>query len=121
MLTGRLKDDINRAGFKIQPAEIDALLGRHPAIAEACVFAIPDPVAGEIVGAAVKLADGANETPDTLRAWCRSRLRRETAPERWFIIDDLPRNARSKIGRDAVWRKVLEETGHDAPAGRATD
>jgi oxalate---CoA ligase len=120
-ITGRLKDEINRAGFKIQPAEIDALLGCHPAIAEACVFAIPDPVAGEIVGAAVKLNDGAAETPETLRTWCRSRLRREAVPERWFIVDDLPRNARGKIGRDAVRRNVLEEAAHDAPAGRATN
>ena len=42
-----------------------SLLGRHPAIAEVCVFAIPDPVAGEIVGVAVKLSDGAEELPDS--------------------------------------------------------
>jgi acyl-CoA synthetase (AMP-forming)/AMP-acid ligase II len=120
-ITGRLKDEINRAGFKIQPAEIDALLGRHPAVAEVCAFAIPEPVAGEIVGVAVKLTDGADETPATLRAWCRSRLRHEAVPERWFIVDDLPRNARGKIGRDAVRRKVLEETTHDAPAGGPND
>lgn len=118
-LAGRLKDEINRAGFKIQPAEIDALLGRHPAVAEVCAFAIPDPVAGEIVGAAVKLADGANETPETLRAWCRSQLRREAVPERWFIVDDLPRNARGKIGREAVRRAVLEQA--NAPVDRSAD
>jgi acyl-CoA synthetase (AMP-forming)/AMP-acid ligase II len=120
-LTGRLKDEINRAGFKIQPAEIDALLGHHPAIAEACSFAIPDPIAGEIVGAAVTLNSGADETPDTLRSWCRSRLRREAVPERWFIIDSLPRNARGKVSRDAVRRKVLEETSHGRPAGGLAD
>ena len=42
-LTGRIKDEINRAGFKVQPAEIDALLERNPAIAEACVFGIRRP------------------------------------------------------------------------------
>ena len=39
-LTGRIKDEINRAGFKVQPAEIDAMLERNPAVAEACVFGI---------------------------------------------------------------------------------
>ena len=52
-LTGRIKDEINRAGFKVQPSEIDALLETHPAILEACVFGISDLVAGEIVAAAV--------------------------------------------------------------------
>src|SRR5262249_39932078 len=47
-LTGRIKDEINRAGFKIQPSEIDALLETHPAISEACVFDIPDLVSGQI-------------------------------------------------------------------------
>ena len=55
-LTGRIKDEINRAGFKVRPAEIDLLLETHPAVAEACVFAVPDPVGGESVGAAVRLA-----------------------------------------------------------------
>ena len=42
-LTGRIKDEINRGDLKIQPAEIDMLLETHPAVTEACVFAIPDP------------------------------------------------------------------------------
>jgi acetyl-CoA synthetase len=37
-LSGRIKDEINRSGFKVQPAEIDALLEGHPAVAEASVF-----------------------------------------------------------------------------------
>jgi acyl-CoA synthetase (AMP-forming)/AMP-acid ligase II len=120
-LVGRLKDEINRAGFKIQPAEIDALLIHHPAVAEACAFAIPDPVAGEVVAAAVKLNADTRETPETLRAWCRARLRREAVPERWFIVDDIPRNARGKVGREAVRRSILKDASHGAEAGRAAD
>jgi oxalate---CoA ligase len=107
-LTGRIKDEINRAGRKIQPAEIDALLERHPAVADACVFAIEDQIAGEIVAAAVKLADGANETAEGLRLWCRERLCREAVPERWFLVPEIPRNARGKVGRDAVRRHLLK-------------
>jgi oxalate---CoA ligase len=120
-LIGRLKDEINRAGFKIQPAEIDALLVRHPEVAEACVFAIPDPVAGEVVAAAVKLIPRAHATPENLRAWCRARLRREAVPERWFIVDDLPHNARGKVGRDAVRQTILEDVAYGATAGRSAD
>ncbi len=57
-LTGRIKDEINRAGLKVQPAEIDALLETHPAVAEACVFGVADAVSGEIVAAAVRPAAG---------------------------------------------------------------
>ena len=57
-LTGRLKEQINRGGEKISPLEIDEVLLRHPAIAEAVSFAIPHDTLGEEVGAAVVLVDG---------------------------------------------------------------
>ena len=57
-LTGRLKEQINRGGEKISPLEIDEVLLRHPAVAEAVTFAIPHDKLGEEVGAAVVLADG---------------------------------------------------------------
>jgi acyl-CoA synthetase (AMP-forming)/AMP-acid ligase II len=117
-LTGRIKDEINRAGFKVQPGELDALLESHPAVAEACVFGIADPVSGEVVAAAVKLIAGASETPESLRAWCRARLRREAVPERWYFVDAIPRTARGKVNRDAVRRHVLKDMPNDAAIGR---
>ena len=109
-LTGRIKDEINRAGFKVQPAEIDLLLETHPAVAEACVFAIPDPISGEVVGAAVRLVQGATADISSLQAWCRERLRRDAVPERWFVVASIPRNARGKVNREAVRRKLVEVT-----------
>jgi acyl-CoA synthetase (AMP-forming)/AMP-acid ligase II len=108
-ITGRIKDEINRAGFKVQPAEIDRLIEGHPAVLRACVFGIADPVAGESVAAAVALVDGAVETTESLRAWCEARLRREAVPERWFIVSDLPHNARGKIDRNAVRRMLVKD------------
>jgi acyl-CoA synthetase (AMP-forming)/AMP-acid ligase II len=109
-LAGRIKDEINRAGLKVQPEEIDALLETHPAVQEACTFGIADAVSGEIVAAAVQLAPGANVTAAALADWCRARLRREAIPERWFMVDKLPRNERGKISRDMVRRAL---TGGD--------
>src|SRR5262249_22450001 len=107
-LTGRIKDEINRAGFKVQPAEIDALLETHPAVSESCVFAVPDPVSGQIVAAAVRLAAGAKADAASLRQWCATRLRNEAIPERWFIVDEIPRNKRGKINREAVRQRLTK-------------
>jgi acyl-CoA synthetase (AMP-forming)/AMP-acid ligase II len=101
-LTGRAKDEINRAGFKVQPAEIDMLLESHPAVAEACVFGAPDPVSGEIVAAAIRLSPGASDDANTLREWCLQRLRREATPERWYFVDEIPKTSRGKVSRTTV-------------------
>ncbi len=108
-LLGRIKDEINRAGFKVQPTEIDQLLESHPAVAEACVFGIADEASGEAVAAAIRLKKGAHESPEDLRAWCRQRLRREAVPERWFIVDDIPRTGVGKISRELVRRTLVED------------
>ncbi len=109
-LTGRAKDEINRAGFKVQPAEIDMLLERHPAVAEACTFAVPDAASGETVAVAVRLVAGSGETAQSLRAWCLERLRREATPERWFFVDDIPKTSRGKVSRDSVRKSLIPDT-----------
>jgi acyl-CoA synthetase (AMP-forming)/AMP-acid ligase II len=105
-LAGRLKDEINRAGHKVQPTEIDALIESHPAVAEACVFGIDDAASGEIVAAAVRLVPGQHISVDALRQWCGTRVHREAVPERWFVVDEIQKNQRGKLDR-AVMRKAL--------------
>jgi oxalate---CoA ligase len=114
-LAGRIKDEINRAGFKVQPAEIDSLLETYPGIAEACVFAVPDPISGESVGAAIRFTAGADPSIGRLRSWCCERLRRRAVPDRWFIVDHIPRNARGKVNRDAVARILVGATESPDP------
>jgi acyl-CoA synthetase (AMP-forming)/AMP-acid ligase II len=108
-LTGRAKDEINRAGFKVQPAEIDMLLESHPSVAEACVFGMPDAVSGEIVAAAIRLAPGSAEDAASLRDWCLQRLRRDATPERWFFVGDIPKTSRGKISRDTVRDTLIKK------------
>ena len=105
-LSGRAKSEINRAGIKVHPEEVDLLLERHPEVAEACTFGVEDAISGEIVGTAVCLADGAAITPAELRAWCLDRMRRESVPERWYVVDRIPKTDRGKINRDAVKASV---------------
>jgi len=113
-LTGRLKHEINRAGMKVHPEEIDLLLERHDDVVEACAFGIPDEISGEIVGAAVRLADGASAGVDQLRSWCAERIRRECVPERWFVVGEIPKTDRGKINRHAVMRAVTAKAPADA-------
>jgi acyl-CoA synthetase (AMP-forming)/AMP-acid ligase II len=107
VLTGRTKDEINHAGSKIQPMEIDRVVESHEEVAVACTFAIPDAVSGEVVGIAVELLPGASGDITALRAWCAERLRPEARPERWFVVADIPRTARGKLSREQVRLAVM--------------
>lgn len=107
-LLGRQKEEINRAGMKINPAEIDLLLERHPDVAEACCFALEDAVSGEIVAAAVKPAAGTQLEGAALRRWCLERARRDLVPERWFVLAEIPKTDRGKVVRANVRALCLE-------------
>ncbi len=104
-LIGRIKNEINRGGVKIPAEEIDMLLERHPQVREACAFALPDPVAGEAVAAAV-VGEAGLDIP-ALRAWCRERCRAEAVPTRIFAMAAIPRNERGKIVRAKVREAAL--------------
>jgi oxalate---CoA ligase len=122
-LTGRIKDEINRAGFKVQPAEIDALLETHPAIAGACVFGVNDPLGGEAIAAAVQLKNGANVTSQELHVWCLERIRREAVPESWFFVSEIPRTDRGKVSREVVRKTLFEKPASELadPATKVLD
>lgn len=100
-LLGRIKTEINRAGMKVLPEEVDMLLERHPAVAEVCTFGVPHPVNGEMVAVAVRLMDE-NVTPGQLRQWCQERIRMECVPEKWFVVTEIPKTDRGKINRAKV-------------------
>ncbi len=96
-LTGRLKELINRGGEKISPLEIDDLLLRHPAVAEALAFAVPHKTLGEDVHAAVVLKSAASE--QELREHCARFLADFKVPRQIHILDALPRGATGKLQR----------------------
>lgn len=107
-LTGRQKSEINRAGIKIHPEEVDLLLERHDGILEACCFGVPDDISGEIVGAAICLTEGATLTKDELRRWCLERIKRDAVPERWYFVPEIPKTDRGKVNRANVMAYCLE-------------
>jgi acyl-CoA synthetase (AMP-forming)/AMP-acid ligase II len=96
-LIGRIKELINRGGEKISPAEVDAVLLQHPAVAEAAAFGIPDRKYGEEVCAAVVLRGDA--TAEELIAYCRSHLADFKVPKSIRIVTALPKGPTGKIQR----------------------
>ena len=106
-LTGRKKYEINRAGLKVYPEDIDLLLERHKNVAESCAFAIPDQVLGDIIGVALVPAQNEIEIAD-VQKWCGERLTKEKIPDRWFLLESIPKTDRGKVNRDIVAKYCLE-------------
>ncbi|MEH2401524.1 acyl--CoA ligase [Nostoc sp.] len=99
-LTGRIKELINRGGEKISPLEVDDVLLRHPAVAEALAFAVPHKSLGEDIHAAVVLKAEAGEKE--LLAHCSTMLADFKVPKQVHILDQLPRGATGKLQRLAM-------------------
>jgi o-succinylbenzoate---CoA ligase len=98
-ITGRAADTIVSGGENVAPAEVEAVLEAHPAVAEAAVHARPDPEWGEAVVATVVLAPGAGATEDELRAHVRAALAGFKVPKRVGFADTLPRTPSGKLLR----------------------
>jgi O-succinylbenzoic acid--CoA ligase len=102
-VTGRKADTIVTGGENVAPAEVEAVLASHPAVAEAAVYGRSDPEWGEKVVAAVVLRPGAMGAPEELRAHCRGALAGFKVPkEIWFATDGLPRTPSGKLLRRAL-------------------
>jgi fatty-acyl-CoA synthase len=93
----RLKDMIISGGENIYPAEVEAVLYAHPAIAEVAIFGEPSEKWGESVTAVAALKPGQSLDLETLRAWATERLARYKLPTRLEIVDALPRNPAGKV------------------------
>ena len=98
-LTGRLKEMINCGGEKISPYEVEAVLLRHPAVAQAVCFAVPHPKLGEEVGAAVVLQPAADASAAALRRTAEEHLARFKVPRAILIVDQIPAGPTGKLQR----------------------
>ena len=101
-IEGRADDTIIRGGENIAPAEIEAALLSHPAVAEACVVGVPDDEWGQRIAAAVVVRDGAELTADAVREHVRARLRGSKTPDTIVFRDSLPHTDTGKLLRRVV-------------------
>jgi acyl-CoA synthetase (AMP-forming)/AMP-acid ligase II len=90
-IVGRMKELIRSGGETVAPAEVEAVLADHPAIAEVAVVGIPDPRWGEVVCAAVVPAPGRTIALEELQKHCEGRLAPFKKPRRLELVDALPR------------------------------
>ena len=119
-MTDRLKRMINASGFKVWPAEVEALMYGHPAVQEVCVIAAHDPYRGETVKAVIvpKAAHRHTVTEEEVVAWAKDHMAAFKYPRQVEFVDELPLSASGKL----MWRLVQDaedakraEPGTDAP------
>ena len=105
-ITDRLKRMINASGFKVWPAEVEALMFRHPAIQEACIIASRDAYRGETVKAVVVLREShrSQVSEDDILGWCRDNMAVYKAPRLVQFVDALPKSGSGKV----MWRALQE-------------
>jgi len=102
-ITDRLKRMINASGFKVWPAEVEAMLYAHPGIKEACVIGAPDGYRGETVKAVIVPREPDLKAEDIIE-WARSRMAAFKVPRVVQFVDQLPKTATGKI----LWRELQE-------------
>jgi fatty-acyl-CoA synthase len=106
-MVDRLKRMINAAGFKVWPAEVEALMYRHPAIHEACVIGSRDARRGETVKALVVLKPDHKGTvsEQEIITWCHDHMAAYKSPRLVEFVESLPKSGSGKV----QWRELQEQ------------
>ncbi len=112
----RKKDMIKTGGENVASREVEEALYRHPDVAEAAVFASPDPLWVEAVTAAVVLKPGAGADEAAIIAHCREHLAGFKTPKRVVIVEALPKNPSGKVLKRDLRQLFTTATGTSSPA-----
>jgi fatty-acyl-CoA synthase len=115
-VVGRRKEQINCAGEKVNPLEVEELLRRHGSVSEVAVVGVPDVEAGEQVCAWVRLRDDRVATAEELRAYCRDKIAPFKMPKHIWCISELPKTVSGKV-RTAQLRQMALDTLRGTEAG----
>jgi len=116
-MVDRLKRMINASGFKVWPAEVEAMMYAHPAIQEVCVIAAHDERRGETVKALVVLRDAfkGQVSEQSIIDWSHEHMAAYKSPRIVQLVDSLPKSGTGKV----QWRE-LQEQERSRAAGAAT-
>jgi acyl-CoA synthetase (AMP-forming)/AMP-acid ligase II len=108
IITGRIKELINRGGEKISPIEVDNAISAHPKVGEAVSFAVESEMYGQEVAAAVVVKEGQTVSVEELKAFVSEKLSRFKVPTQWFFTEHMPKTATGKIQRRIVAEAMLK-------------
>jgi fatty-acyl-CoA synthase len=106
--TGRLKDLIKSGGENVYPAEVEQALLSHPAVAEACVFGVPDPQWNEAVKAVLVLHPDQEVEASELLAWCRERIAGYKRPRYLEFVLSITRDFNGKPDKKALAQRPVD-------------
>ncbi len=121
---GRNDDLIKSAGYRIGPAEIEDVLLRHPAVAEAAVVGLPDPERGQRVAAFIRLAQGQHPGDDLaakLKNFVKEQLAVYKYPREIHFLEDFPMTSTGKISRKELRQRAEGTAGHAVKAAGTRD
>jgi long-chain acyl-CoA synthetase len=107
----RKVDMVISGGVNIYPAEIEAVLSSHPAVADVAVIGVPDAHWGEAVKAVVALQPGKSASSEELSAFCAERLADYKKPRSVDFVDELPRNPAGKLLKNQIRERYWAGTG----------
>lgn len=106
---GRADDVIKVAGRRTGPGEIEEVANRDPRVLESAAIGVPDPIRGEVIVLFVVPRPGRSPDPENLRQSIAEALGRPYAPERIYVVPDLPKTRNQKILRRLIRRRYLGE------------
>ncbi|MGX6444818.1 acyl-CoA synthetase [Neobacillus sp. K501] len=105
-LVDRKKDMIITGGENVYSVEVEGVLFEHPAVLDAAIIGLPDETWGEAVCAVIVPKEGVELDEDEIRSFCRQKLAGYKVPRRFFIEQQLPRNASGKILKYQLRQKL---------------
>ncbi|MBS1217572.1 MAG: long-chain-fatty-acid--CoA ligase LcfB, partial [Proteobacteria bacterium] len=95
----RKRDIIRRRGENIAAAELDRVVGEHPAVAEAGTIAVPSELGEDDIFVVVATKPGVQVTAEEIADWCRARLAPQKVPRFVAFVDELPHTPTHKIAK----------------------
>ena len=110
MIVGRRRDMVITGGVNVYPAEVEAIIDAHPAVAHSAIVGVPDDEWGERLRAFVVLRESSHADPHALaqelRQWCRERASGAKVPREWVFVEALPSNPTGKVLKTELrgWR-----------------
>jgi fatty-acyl-CoA synthase len=111
MIVGRRRDMVITGGVNVYPAEVEAILDAHPAVAQSAVIGVADDEWGERLRAFVVLREAETVDPraraQELKQWCRARASGAKVPREWAFVGSLPSNPTGKV----LKRELKDWTG----------